>query len=197
LREVLQELPSPRGPVLDLYCGTQPYRELVPWRPLWGIDIDRHFGRADVLGRGWIPLRDASLGAVLCTQALHLLDDPALAVAEMLRVLRPSGFAIVTVPTLFRRDVPWERKWGPGELRELFREWGEIEIRGVGGVGTGAAYAVGHLLAAAARRARLEAALPFFALPLNCLGLALEAATRPLPTRWPATLTLIARREPG
>jgi hypothetical protein len=44
------ELPVRVGPALDLYCGTKPYEEIIPWRPLWGFDVDVHFGHTDVVG---------------------------------------------------------------------------------------------------------------------------------------------------
>jgi hypothetical protein len=88
-------------PVLDLYCGTKPYLELIPWRPVWGADLDDHFGRADVLATVPLPFRDGTFGLVLCSQALNLVDDPVETVREIARVVRPGGYAIVTIPHLF------------------------------------------------------------------------------------------------
>jgi SAM-dependent methyltransferase len=195
LQQVLGELPATRAPVLDLYCGTQPYRDLIPWRPLFGVDIDRHFGRADVVAHGRLPFRDAAFGLVVCTQALHLVEDPLLTVAEMARVVKPGGYTVVTVPHLFRRDVPFERRWNQGDLEALFAPWGQVEIRPVGGPGTGLAYVVGHLLAGPARLwSPLEMLLRALALPINMIGSAMDALLVPASTRWPAMLTLVARR---
>jgi SAM-dependent methyltransferase len=53
------------------------------------------FVRGDVLA---LPFRDARFDAVVADRVLHLLDDPALAVAELHRVLRPGGRALLTEP---------------------------------------------------------------------------------------------------
>jgi SAM-dependent methyltransferase len=52
-----------------------------------------------------IPLPDASFDWVTCIDVFHLLDDPARALAEMLRVCRPGGQVIVLNPT--RQMNPW------------------------------------------------------------------------------------------
>jgi SAM-dependent methyltransferase len=195
IAEVIDRLPVAHGPVLDLYCGTQPYREMIPWRPVWGFDIDRHFGRADVIGSLPLPFADGVFSLVLCTQALYLTDDPTATVPEMLRVLAPGGYAVVTVPHIFRREIPAERKYTASQLRELFAGWQETQVIGIGGLGTGLAYVPGSLAGAAARRSWLvRRMLPAVALAINGAGMALEIVLRPLARRWPASFIVVARR---
>lgn len=194
----LGELPIRGGPVLDLYCGTQPYRELIPWRPVWGLDVDRHFGRADVLGTLPLPFADGAFSLVLCTQALYLTDDPAAVVMEIRRVLGEGGWAIVTVPHIFRREIPAERKYGVSDLAALFAGWERVRVLGIGGPGTGLAYFPGSLAGAAARRSSLaRRLLPAVALAINGAGAALEVALQALARRWPASLILMAQRPDG
>lgn len=184
-----------RGPVLDLYCGTQPYRELIPWRPVWGLDRDRHFGRADAIGSLPLPFRGGTFSAILCTQALYLVDDPEATVAEMHRVLAPGGYAVVTVPHIFRREIATERKLDAERLAGLFSDWGETRVSGIGGLGSGLAYFPGSLAGAAARRwSAIRPALPPVALAINAVGAALDITLRPLAHRWPASLIAVARR---
>jgi SAM-dependent methyltransferase len=195
IAEILAALPIARGPVLDLYCGTQPYREMIPWRPVWGFDIDRHFGRADVIGSLPLPFADGTFAVVLCTQALYLVDDPAATVQEMRRVLAPDGYAVVTIPHLFRREIPAERKYSAAQLRELFAGWHEVRVIGTGGMGAGLAYFPGSLAGAAARHSSLaRRVLPAVALVLNGTGMALDVALRPLARRWPASFIVVAQR---
>jgi SAM-dependent methyltransferase len=184
-----------RGPILDLYCGSKPYLDLIPWRPVLGLDLDRHFGGADVVGTIPLPFRARAFRMVLCTQALHLVDDPPATVKEMYRVLAPGGYAVVTIPHLFRREIPAERKWSRKDVRELFADWDEVRVSGIDGLGSGLIYFPASLVGAAARRWRLVRwLLPPFALALNAAGAVLERALRPLAQRWPASLILMARR---
>jgi SAM-dependent methyltransferase len=54
-------------------------------------DLDFVAGRAEAL-----PFPDASFDAVLCECVLSTLDDPGRALAEMARVLRPDGAALLS-----------------------------------------------------------------------------------------------------
>ncbi len=192
LTGALVQVPPTASPTLDLYCGTQPYRELVPGT-VWGLDLDRHFGRADVIGAMPLPFADATFGLVLCTQALHLVDDPSAAVREMQRVLRPGGMAIVTVPHIFRREVPQERALTATQLRTLFDGW-TVAVTGFGGLGGAAAFAPASLLHGAARRMpALRTLLPATGVTLTALGTVVDALTLPLRTRVPANWLVVAR----
>ncbi|MEE9404719.1 MAG: metalloregulator ArsR/SmtB family transcription factor [Algisphaera sp.] len=77
-----------------------------------------------------LPLEDASCDATLCVLVLTYLDDPAAAVAEMARVLRPGGRAVVLDLLLhdredFRRGLG-QRLLGfePSALESLFAQAG-------------------------------------------------------------------------
>jgi SAM-dependent methyltransferase len=183
------------GPVLDLYCGTKPYVELIPLRPVWGADIDVHFGRADVLASLPLPFHDGAFGVVLCTQALHLVDDPVTTVREAGRVLRTDGYVVVTVPHLFLAEGPFERRWSRDDLRALFEGWNDVRVASIDGPGAALAFVGGRVAMLAARRLR---PLRLFYKPgtviLNALGTLVDALTRPLHRRWPHSFVLIARR---
>jgi SAM-dependent methyltransferase len=55
-----------------------------------------------------LPYRDATFDVVVCEQVLEHLDDPAAALAEIARCLRPGGLLVVGVPT-FPPGVAWLR----------------------------------------------------------------------------------------
>ena len=185
------------GPSLDLFCGTKPYLELIPSRPTWGLDLDMHFGRADVLGSSPLPFRDASFGLVFCSQALHLLDDPRSIVEEVGRVLRPDGAVIATVPHLFIAEGDFERHWSPRDLRGLFAGWRDVEVRGIDGPGVALAFVMGRIAMLGARRWRLPE--PLFRsgiVAMNATCEFLDTLLTPVHPRWPHGLVLVARR-PG
>jgi SAM-dependent methyltransferase len=195
LRRALASLPSTDGPALDLYCGTQPYREMIPWRPLWGLDRDLHLGKANIVGAIPLPFRDASFRVILCTQALQLTDDPPAVVAEMRRVLEPGGYVVITTPHVYRREMDTERKLRRRDMQRLFDGWDRVRVSGAGGVGTGWAFVVGKVLAGAARRGLLpRRLLSPAAHVINTSGRVLDGVLRPLAERWPAILILVARR---
>jgi ubiquinone/menaquinone biosynthesis C-methylase UbiE len=59
-----------------------------------------------------MPVGDASVDCVTCTQVLEHIEDDNAAVAEFARVLRPGGHALITVPT---PPEPWPHD---GHVRE-------------------------------------------------------------------------------
>ncbi|MCE9635151.1 MAG: class I SAM-dependent methyltransferase [Planctomycetes bacterium] len=103
--------------LLDIGCGrgrTLRYVEALPGgiaeRVEWvGVDLDPrlperlhhrarwHAALADI-SHG-LPFRDAAFDVVVCEQVIEHLDDPAAALSEMARVLRPGGLLVVGVPT--------------------------------------------------------------------------------------------------
>lgn len=104
-RDLSQLLPQFTGIVLDVGCGAQPYRNLLPadaqYVGLDTADAEKHFGyaAADIIhfeGGAW-PLADASVDVVLCTETLEHVFDTTGFLAEMARVLRPGGQVILTV----------------------------------------------------------------------------------------------------
>lgn len=103
LREFFPEL---RGEVLDVGCGRQPYRTLVPAARYVGLDLDtpmtRALGRADVFYDGRrLPFDAASFDAVLCSQVLEHVFLPEEFLAEIRRVLRPDGRLLLAVPFMW------------------------------------------------------------------------------------------------
>ena len=106
----------PGGIALDVGCGTGSVtaslaRAAGPDGLALGVDISEPmlaravraeagpqigFLRADAQR---LPLRDEAVDAVISVAVLQLIPDPAAALAEMARVLRPGGRLAVMVPT--------------------------------------------------------------------------------------------------
>lgn len=104
--------PGPFGLIADLGTGTGRLMELVAPRArrVVGYDINRNmlsYARAKLAARGIahaqvrqgdifsIDLAEASADAVIIHQVLHFLDDPAKAIGEAARILKPGGRLIV------------------------------------------------------------------------------------------------------
>jgi SAM-dependent methyltransferase len=89
--------------VLDVGAGDAPYRELFEHTDYLTSDWDAspHEGarRADIIGSAdALPVGDAEFDAVLCTQMLEHVPEPARVLAELHRILRPGGTLYLTVP---------------------------------------------------------------------------------------------------
>ena len=99
-RALRRELGALRGRVLDVGCGLQPYRSLLgPEVEYVGLDRPGREPKADLEGDAQaIPAPDGSFDAVMSTQVLEHVTDPAAALREAVRVLRPGGRVVLTVP---------------------------------------------------------------------------------------------------
>jgi len=122
--------------VLDVYCGARPYDDLLPsGAAITGLDVPGNpYGVADVETDEFLPFEDESFDLVMCIEAFHYVADPARGVAEIARVLRPGGHAVVAVPFVWEYDrtILEHRYTGP-ELAALFAGWDDVTVVENGG----------------------------------------------------------------
>ena len=103
MRAMRDTAPRLGGALLDVGCGTQPYRALFRADRYVGLDIDnaavRARGVADLFyDGGAFPVADAQFDSILCNQVLEHVFNPDPFVAEIARALRPGGHLLLTVP---------------------------------------------------------------------------------------------------
>jgi SAM-dependent methyltransferase len=128
--------------VLDVYCGARPYEPLFASDVRYvGLDFDDAYGCADVVSDEFLPFPDESFDLCLCTQAFYFVAEPAGAVAELARVLRPGGHALVTLPVVYPGT---ERLYTPLQLRELFAAWEAVSVVANGGTAVSIATLSGY-----------------------------------------------------
>ena len=129
LERILSDLPHPI--LVDIGAGTaRTFRSMddLPGlgRALVGIEPSR---RMMALGRGkvgahhqWVqglvvplPLAPASVDVAVCLEVLEFTPNPSRSIGEILRVLRPGGWALLTnrigwqAPLILGRTVPRDR----------------------------------------------------------------------------------------
>ena len=98
-RAAARYLPLFHGRVLDVGAGHQPFRAFLPADTDYlALDVVPMTGNQVVASALALPFREATFEGVLCTEVLEHVPEPAQALAEIYRVLKPGGRAYITVP---------------------------------------------------------------------------------------------------
>jgi SAM-dependent methyltransferase len=177
-------LKASRGKVIDVGCGAQPYRALLPddaqYVGLDTVDARDHFDYEEpstvyFAGDTW-PVESGSADLVLATEVLEHVPRPAQFLAEARRCLKAQGNLILTVPFAARwHYIPHDYwRFTPSGLRLLFEEagFGDIVIHARGNEWTVACYKCMAIL--------LSLLLGRTSGPVSLLGRLLGAALSPM-----------------
>lgn len=126
------------GNVLDVGCGAQPYRHLLPphcrYQGLDWTGAGEHFAYhapdTAYYSGDIFPFGDASFDAVFHTEVLEHVYAPETFLAECLRVLRPGGRMLFTVPFQARYHyIPHDYwRFTPASLQRLLEATGFVQI---------------------------------------------------------------------
>ena len=121
-REILPKF-LPRGPARVIELGSAPGRNLLRWREMYGYEVfgadislqglqlqrelfarhgidDRHTLHADFLAPAFQAEREESFDIVHSAGLVEHFTNPADAIAAHLRILKPGGLLVVSVPNL-------------------------------------------------------------------------------------------------
>jgi SAM-dependent methyltransferase len=137
VREAADSL-APGAVVLDVGAGKAPYRELFEHCKYitadWEGSLHEQAGEVDFVARAdALPLDDATVDAVLLTQVLEHVGDPAGVLSETARVLRAGGRVFLTVPFVWElHELPFDFwRFTPPSLERLLKGagFGEIEVK--------------------------------------------------------------------
>jgi SAM-dependent methyltransferase len=114
------------------------------------LDIDPTNARATIVGDlcSAETLRDNQYDTVLVTQTLQLVVDPAAALRNLVRSLRPGGSLLLTAPTTSRLAAAEDRwRWTPAGMRTLLDSvtpaGSRVEVLGMGNLLSCRAFLIG------------------------------------------------------
>jgi SAM-dependent methyltransferase len=129
--------------LLDVGCGEKPYRDLFASYASEHVGVDPVANpSAELQGPiEALPVADASFDVVLCAQVLEHVDDPAQAVCELARVVRPGGRVLLSTHGVyvFHPNPTDHWRWTHTGLEKLLQENGEwASVRVTPGAGTAA-----------------------------------------------------------
>jgi len=156
LEAILSMKPLVKGDLLDVGCGTQPYRSVFNQINSYiGVDVSSscHQLPPDTVTYNgeYIPFSPNSFDWVMATEVFEHVRRPELLLSSIYDVLRPSGGFFLSVPFLASvHEPPYDfRRWtNYGLIDELERAGFEkIEVRRLGNWHTTAASFIGLYLA--------------------------------------------------
>lgn len=121
------QLPALQTPLLDLGCGSKPYRELYPPGEVIGadvfagqsVDVKLEAGKA-------LPFADGQFRSVFSAQVLEHVYGVELFLREAFRVTEPGGNLLMTVPFV------WELHEEPHDFLRFTKYWIEQKLREIG-----------------------------------------------------------------
>lgn len=132
---VAREAPYQQPPVLEIgSCNINgSIRDLLVHPNLsWGVDIVPGPGVDEVIDGRTLPLPKHPMdgsdlwGGIVCLEVYEHLADPVAMTAEIVRVLRPGGIALITAraPGFAFHNPPDRVRYMPGALSEMFSDRG-------------------------------------------------------------------------
>jgi SAM-dependent methyltransferase len=138
-RDLNRILPQAEGSIVDVGCGAQPYRSVMPREARYigidTVDAKAHFGyevpdTRYFEGDRW-PIEDASANLVLCTETLEHVPEPERFLREAHRCLAPAGTLVLTVPFAARwHFIPHDYwRFTPSGLNRILSDSGFANVR--------------------------------------------------------------------
>ncbi len=134
------------GTVLDVGCGTMPYRTLIEdvgtVERYLGMDLAASELYGDIAPDiRWdgdlIPLSDGEVDCVMATEFLEHYSEPGKILVEIQRVMKDGGIFFATVPFIWNlHEIPSdEYRYTPYSMRRLLENAGftSVEIKALGG----------------------------------------------------------------
>lgn len=119
------------GKMLDVGCGTKPYKHLFHAAEYVGLDIDTTLNREEkdidfFYDGNHFPFPEKAFDSLLCSQVFEHVFNPENFLKEMNRVLKMDGKALITVPFVWdEHEQPYDfARYSSFGLRSVFERAG-------------------------------------------------------------------------
>jgi SAM-dependent methyltransferase len=102
------------GRLLDIGCGSKPYKALLDVETYIGLEYDNESARslkvADIFYTGTtFPFADGEFDSILCNQVLEHVFQPDQFLSEIARVLKTDGTLLLTIPFVWdEHEQPYD-----------------------------------------------------------------------------------------
>jgi SAM-dependent methyltransferase len=137
-----QFVPRVEGTLLDVGCGQSPFVHLVNSTKAKYIGVDTDFAqefgyrneRVVRFDGVHLPFESDSVDAVMCTEVLEHVKAPEAFIAELNRVLKPGGRAVLTVPWSARYHfIPHDfYRFTPPTLERMCSSFSQVTVEARG-----------------------------------------------------------------
>lgn len=134
-REIHAYFEKVTGNALVIGAGIVPYESLLPnASSIYKTDVERHGDIDKIVDAHKLPFDDSVFDFFIAIEVFEHLQNPILATAEMIRVLRPGGRAVISVPFMFRvhGDPHDFHRFTARGLETLFSDFSCIRIQPFG-----------------------------------------------------------------
>ena len=122
-----------KGKMLDLGCGSKPYKSVISVDEYIGLDYDTEISQnnhnlsADFFYDGHrFPFDDATFDSAFSSEVLEHIFNPAEVLGELHRVLKPGATVLLTCPFYFpEHEQPYDfARYSSFGLKHIFQEAG-------------------------------------------------------------------------
>jgi ubiquinone/menaquinone biosynthesis C-methylase UbiE len=104
-----------KGIMLDLGCGTKPYKSFFDVDFYIGVDVKKSASeysdeQVDVIYNGKsLPFRDESFDSILCTEVIEHVFEIDKLLKELYRVLKKTSYMLITCPFVYEEhEIPYD-----------------------------------------------------------------------------------------
>ena len=130
-KHISELAPSLKGRILDVGCGSKPYRTCFNASEYIGLEIEGRNKQADRHYNGkTFPFKDGEIDSIFTSQVLEHVFNPDEFLSEMNRVLKDGGMLLLTVPFVWdEHEQPFDyARYSSFGLRHLLERHG-FEIK--------------------------------------------------------------------